>query len=309
VKTSQPFLDSAEFDAFFLQGDDPNRVSDSLQPVVDAPGPREPSEADFIIRTPAQVARRARYVRLVSRSMAVLSIGLVGLFAIKFRPNFGTVSWKVGGALNPIAQSQANSPPIRADLETAGKAPDAESQVFSPAAARVALSGNTGPARVVPPAAIPDTAMAVSNATANTLSAANVPTALPAATPATTAVNASAKVPAATPATTAVNASAKVPAATPATTAVAALTPGQALVASSAAHLQARANTFKAYPVTAVDANAASTKAIAVKTLSRSAVQPKARSPHAQAAVFPSAPPATAPKPEGYRPPTASFSD
>ncbi len=74
-------IDSPEFDDFFRRGDEPAHGPDTLQPVVDI---AHEDEADRqALRTPAQVARRAKFIKLVSLTMAFLTLGSASAFTYK----------------------------------------------------------------------------------------------------------------------------------------------------------------------------------------------------------------------------------
>jgi len=81
VKAKQKFSDSPEFDEFFRRGDEPVHGFDTLQPICDLAIDDDPSSRT--LRTPEQVERRARYIKLVSVTMACLSVGSIGAFAYK----------------------------------------------------------------------------------------------------------------------------------------------------------------------------------------------------------------------------------
>jgi hypothetical protein len=81
VKSEHKFIDSPEFDEFFRRGDETIHGGDTLQPVADSVHDDEP-ESDFV-RTPAQRERRARFIKLVSVTMALLTVGSASAFTYK----------------------------------------------------------------------------------------------------------------------------------------------------------------------------------------------------------------------------------
>jgi hypothetical protein len=83
VTSYQETTDSPEFDEFFRHGDEQASRADSLHPVVEdgGDGAIDDEPRRVLVRTPEQVARRAKFIRLVSATMACLSIGTIGAFA------------------------------------------------------------------------------------------------------------------------------------------------------------------------------------------------------------------------------------
>jgi len=76
--------DFAELDEFFRRGDDYSSTPNSLEPPMGvdiAGGDIDPSHGDRALRSPEQMARRAKYIRYVSATMGVLVTGLVLVFA------------------------------------------------------------------------------------------------------------------------------------------------------------------------------------------------------------------------------------
>lgn len=80
VNANEKLVDSPELDDFFRRGDPSTQGTDSLQPIGDF-GDEEP--LGDVLRTPAQIERRAKFVRLVSVAMACMTLGSIGAFSYK----------------------------------------------------------------------------------------------------------------------------------------------------------------------------------------------------------------------------------
>ncbi|HEY5957170.1 MAG TPA: hypothetical protein VIV60_11475 [Polyangiaceae bacterium] len=155
MKNNQSFLESAEFDEFFRQGDEPAPACDSIQPVVGNALVAEESPPDFAIRTPAQRARRARFVRIVSVTMAVLSSASMVAFAVKLWPASGHSRPSVVAA-NLGAPSPQAPPNMLPELEAEASAESGrETTTILPGLAPGALNLDLSKARQEPSASLP----------------------------------------------------------------------------------------------------------------------------------------------------------
>lgn len=87
MKAKPNFIDTPEFDEFFRRGEESTQGADSLQPVADLGSDVDISSdadlTDHFARTPAQIERRARFVKYVSRSMVLLTLCLACTFTYK----------------------------------------------------------------------------------------------------------------------------------------------------------------------------------------------------------------------------------
>jgi hypothetical protein len=119
VKSNHKFIDSPEFDEFFRRGDEPAPAADSLQPMIDF-GNGEESDRERL-RTPAQRERRAKFIRLVSVTMAFLSVGSAGAFTYKAM-HLRTQKLAFVDAL--AAQPAVQPPAIRASDPTLPASPE-----------------------------------------------------------------------------------------------------------------------------------------------------------------------------------------
>lgn len=150
MKSNHKFIDSPEFDEFFRRGDEFTHASDTIQPVVDATGHEEDLN-DATLRTPAQRERRARFIKVVSATMAFFTIGSAGAFV--YRASSGQQRSTVASyAARPPAESElrqtSSTPPL---LEPPAQEP-ALAPAKTPIGAEVRARDDeaTGPALLAP---------------------------------------------------------------------------------------------------------------------------------------------------------------
>jgi hypothetical protein len=126
-------------DEFFRRGDDYSSTPNSLEPPMGvdiAGGDIDPSHGDRALRSPEQMARRAKYIRYVSATMGVLVTGLVLVFANQALARHRSTARESGdfAAMAPLAAnpsvvernfqsgvSGAQQQPFRADSVSASE--------------------------------------------------------------------------------------------------------------------------------------------------------------------------------------------
>lgn len=288
MESKHEFIDNPEFDEFFRRGEELGRGADTLQPVAGA-AHQEELQGEFT-RTPAQVQRRARFVKFVSATMVCLSIGSAGAFAHKAaQGRYRTVIASLG-----LQSQTTDSPAGPTDSRHQG------SSLSSTLAEPPLHPGPSEAAQVqhVPHTNAPDSApLAQQAATATTQpNPTTVSTQVAALQPSAAtnpAVAAATSQPSASAASTQSN-----EAPTPAIAAVAAPAPPSADSTRAATEPQLLRGTTT--PKALVSA-AQRSKASVTTNAARSTV----RMPQTKAATSKS----IGPRPEGYRPPTTSFSD
>jgi hypothetical protein len=96
--------DSPEFDDFFRRGDQPAHGPNTLQLVVEMAHDEEVDRQ--ALRTPAQVARRAKFIKLVSVTMACLTVSAVSAFTYKALQGHKPTTSR---AMNSVMQQSSGS--------------------------------------------------------------------------------------------------------------------------------------------------------------------------------------------------------